>query len=207
MEQKTVESLYGLKIGDRVKCLLDNTETYGKNFFNKQGQITKILPETAEFHVRFEDVPYQVSFQRVFLLSYNEFNQHVEEFTGQLTETMTMSAYQMRSYLDQYHNLKEGTDFAITNEGRLKEVILTNEKYVRLIKDLFSIESVSKELVGNRTNDFKHTMMPSIKQEGNISLTFNTSDWTFRTHLTPWGIQRSLLALYDLDIDKEWKFK
>lgn len=206
METK-VEELYGLKIGDKVKYIGNEEKYYNKIFFNKEGVVTKIIPPTGEFHVKFPDVQYEVSFQRndLLLLDGNE-NKEVD-FEGQLTEVNELSLPEMRSYLKKYHDLQEGKDFSLTDRDGKKEVMLTNEKYVTVLKDLFSLEKVSKELADKSLNDFKHTMLPEINENCSVSLTFKIANWTFRTHLTPWSIQYALLAQYGLDLYDEWGIK
>jgi len=206
MEQ-VIEQLYGLKVGDKVQYIGNNEKTYNKSIFNKKGVVNRIVPQTGEFHVKLEGIHYEVSFQRNDLLLLEQPEEEAADFEGLLTETSFMSAAQMKSYLTKYHDLQEGKDFSVTDRDGTKEVMLNNEKYVTVLKDLFSLEKVNKELVETKMKDFKHTMLPQFTAEGALSLTFKASNWTFRTHLAPWSIQYSLLLQYGLDLYEEWGFE
>lgn len=202
-----LEELYGLKIGDEVKYIGNDENAYNSDIFNKTGIVKNILPKTGEFYVSLDEIHYNVSFQRVDLLLLSESLREKVEFEGQLTETNFMTLPEMKEYLNKYHEFIEGKDFSITEQNGKKEVMLRNDKYAALIKDLFSIEKVSKELTGKSSRDFKHSMLPEITSDGTVSLIFKASDWTFRTHVMPFSIQYSLLLSFDVDIYKEWGFE
>lgn len=199
-----VKELYGLKIDDSVQYIGNNENHFSKNLFNRKGKVKSIIPATGEFHVKLEGIEYAVSFQRYELLLLDSEEIKEVNFESQLTNDTKLTLNDMRSYLKKYHNLIEGKHFSLSNVNENKEVMLNNEKYALLIKELLTVNKVTKELTSDNTLEFKHTMLPEISKNGSISISFQISDWKFRTHLSPWGVQYSLLFQYGIDLYEEW---
>ncbi|AEO93648.1 gp389 [Bacillus phage G] len=199
----TVEELYGLKVGDRVKYVENDIKVFGETYFNKEGVLTNIIPQTGEFRVRIDGRHFDVSFQRYSLILLDDSDRKEIKFEKQLLEVNSLSLGEMKNYLRMHHDLKEGVDYSISERDGKNEVILKNEKYALLLKDLVSVENVSRELTGKSNGKFKSTIMPSISQNQAYSLSFKVANWEFGTHLTPWGIQYFVLSHYGFNPYKE----
>jgi heme oxygenase len=204
---QTVDNLYGLKVGDKVQYIGNNEQFYNKSLFNKIGDIVKILPSTGEFVVKINELHYDVSFSRNDLYLIDSYERLDVDFEGILTQANLMTVNEMCGYLTKYHDLVEGKDFSLSVRDDLNEVFLTNDKYATLIKDLIDVQKVNRELANSYTDDFKQKMKTVVQHTGAVSLMFKISNWTFRTHLTPWTIQHSLLLNYDVNLYEEWGFK
>lgn len=199
----SINQLHDIKIHDKVLFASDDRQAYSFNYFKKQGTVLDIIRQTNEIYVKFEnDMMISCERFRVILLDGKE--QEEVDFEGQITEQKTISLGEMRNYLKKYHSFHEGNDFSISHRDDSKLVMLSNEKYVQLLKDLFSVEKVEKELTGVETISFNHTMKSVITPEQYVYLSFEIADWTFKTHLSPWNIQLNMLKSYDLDLYKEW---
>lgn len=203
MTEKTVSSLYGLKVGDHIKYVANNKEHFDPLIFNLEGQIENIKPFTGEFIVRSKQTPFMVSFSRTDLLLLGVTRDKNVDFHGIIFDTPSLSLNEMYSYLTKYHDLNEGIDFSLSYRDEKKEVHLTNTSYASLVKDLITMRKVNKEIGEKNHRDFKHTMKTEVINDA-ISLRFKLSDWTFRTHLTPWGLQQSFFIQHDLDMQNEW---
>jgi hypothetical protein len=203
---ETVEEMFGVKVGDTVKYVANNEKDYPKSLFDKEGQVTRIIPKTGEFHVKIEGVHYEVSFGRTDIVNLSA--PEIEEiaFEGRLTETPSMSMGEMKSYLKHYHDFSEYYDFSLVEINGKKEVNLKNEAYAKLVEELFALEKVDAALAESTSKDFKGTMGIEIK-DSSVTSRFRASDWTFRTHLAPWTIQSSFFAQFGIDLFKEWGFK
>lgn len=206
MKFTNVDSLYGLKIGDKVQYIANNEKDYNKLVFNKIGEVKKIVAATGEFIVGFDDLHFDVSFQRPGLLLLDESNKEIVEFNGVLTETTTLNSSEIRGYLTKYHDFVEGSDFSVSTRDDVNEIMLLNDKFASMIKDLIDIQKVNREFLGTASKDFKHTIKPAILYGEAVSVSFKIANWTFRTHLTPWTVQHSFLLNYNINLYEEWGF-
>lgn len=202
MYYKKVNSLYGLKVNDRVQIISYNNELYGdSNFLNLFGTINNIVAETGEFRVLVDTFTIPVSFQRIYLRLASEKEREKVDFSGILFDNENLTLEEMVSYLDKYHNLIEGKDFAISNREGVNEIILTNNKYCSLLQDMIALQEVNKELELSSYKNIVYNIKRDIGEAS--SLSFFIAGWTFRTHLTPFTIQHAFLSMYGINSYKE----
>lgn len=200
-----VESLYGLKIGDTARYIGDESR-HVKDIIGKEGPIVNIEPRGGQFHIKFDDVSYIVSFGRQDLLLIDGQPQKEEKFEGVLIDQEDLNSSQMRYYLNKYHNFKEGINYAVTDRDEIKEIFLENESYVKFMKDLITIEKTRQFLTDDNVKQFYETFRTNIYDGGAISVSFKISKWTFRTHVLGWSVQRYLAGFFGLDLFHEMGF-
>ncbi|MNC23613.1 hypothetical protein D3C81_1327590 [compost metagenome] len=199
----SVQQLYGLKVGDSVQYIGDETR-HVKDIIYKIGPIVEIEPRGGQFYVKFNDIAYNVSFARQDLLLLENKQQEEIDFNGILVDREDLTIDEMRSYLLKYHGFTEGLDFAVTlreiNNETYKEVFLTHPSYVKLMKDLFSFQKAREVLTGENVKDFKNTFRTTILEGSAISASFKISSWTFRTHVLGWHVQKYLAMVFGVDL-------
>lgn len=203
--------LYGLKIGDRVTYIgKDLKKEYPTRFMEKMqassGIVTDIVPRNGEFHVTLTEINSRISLQRQHLILEDD-KRLSEEFDGQIISSKNISTSQMRYHLTNYHELIEGEDFGIFDANNKKQVILTNEKFVNLIKDLTTMQKVSSELAEEEMQDITNSLSLSINSDRSTTSSFFASNWFFQTHLTPFKIQCALYSQYGLDPEKDLGYR
>ncbi|MNJ90440.1 hypothetical protein D3C87_80370 [compost metagenome] len=197
MKYKNVDSLYGIKVGDLVRYVANDSDKYDSSVFNLCGKVIKIVAETGEFVVQSVDLTFPVSFQRVGLSLITNNDKEKIDFSGTLFDEKDLTLEEMIAYLSKYHNLIEGKDFGIYEQGEIREVILTNENYCSLIKDIISLQKVNRELGLSSSKNIAYSMKRNIGDAS--SLSFKLSNWVFKTHITPVAIQHAFLFMNGID--------
>lgn len=205
--------LYGLRIGDRVRYIGSDTRSARSVFLNRIGTVDKIIPPMGQFQVAFDDreVAYvSVSCHRYELsLLINE-ERDDTEFEGRLITVKTMTIGQLCSYLNRYHGLTEGKDFAVTERDRTREVFLSNDAYCRLIDHLTTLDEVGQIVSDTDYESFDerfdqtliNTLELGVTPEGAVFSRFKTAGWVFKTHLTPWTIQKTFLRDHGFNLER-----
>lgn len=204
-EEIKVESLYGLKIGDVVRYIGDETR-HIKDIIGKEGPIVNIEPRGGQFHVKFNDITYIVSFARQDLLLLDGSSQEEEDFEGILVEQESVTTPQMRRYLNSYHNFVEGIDYGVIDVNDSREIYLKPESYSKLMKELIAVEKSRQFLTNDKVKEFYETFRTTIVENSAISVSFKVADWTFRAHVLGWQVQRYLAGFFGLDLYHEMGF-